>query len=168
MSKLLDSVKNDLDYREAKGVKTYGTTMDREDLNSIQWLTHLYEELLDAALYVKKISSIDTDDISDGYHTFGELYEFRKMYNAALFNEWAQSNKYNVHKSIRHHDGLRPFGDDGWFIVVAILPTGQISNHYQMKDWDLFQVPETENALFPYDFHTPKDVLLRLMHLING
>ena len=26
-------------------------------------------------------------DISDGYHTFNELYEFRKLYNAALFNQ---------------------------------------------------------------------------------
>ena len=25
--------------------------------------------------------------LSDGYHTFDELYEFRKMYNAVLFNE---------------------------------------------------------------------------------
>ncbi len=30
--------------------------------------------------------------LSDGYHTFNELYEFRKMYNAALFNEWAKLN----------------------------------------------------------------------------
>ena len=40
--------------------------------------------------------------ISDGYHTFDELYEFRKIYNACLFNEWASQNKYSVHKSRRH------------------------------------------------------------------
>ena len=42
---------------------------------------------------------------SDGYHTFNELYEFRKVYNAALFNEWAKFDipQYNVHKSIRHN-----------------------------------------------------------------
>ena len=28
------------------------------------------------------------EDISDGYHSFKDLYEFRKLYNAALFNEW--------------------------------------------------------------------------------
>ena len=27
------------------------------------------------------------NEISDGYHTFDELYEFRKMYNSVLFNE---------------------------------------------------------------------------------
>jgi hypothetical protein len=27
------------------------------------------------------------DNVSDGYHTFKELYDFRKIYNACLFNE---------------------------------------------------------------------------------
>lgn len=107
---------------------------------------------------------IDTDLISDGYHTFGELYEFRKVYNAILFNEWFAHNKYSVHKSIRHSDGELCFGG-GWFIVVAQLPTGQISNHYEMKDWDLFKCPEETTALFEFDGHTPQDVLERLRQL---
>jgi acyl-homoserine lactone acylase PvdQ len=102
-----------------------------------------------------------TGETSDGYHTFNELYEFRKMYNAALFNEWAAQGKYQVHKSHRHHDGECCFGG-GWFIVVAILPSGQISNHYENADWDLFHVPAHEKALFEYDGHTSADVLSRL------
>ena len=42
--------------------------------------------------------------VSDGYHTFDELYEFRKLYNAALFNEWAALGLYSVHKSVRHFE----------------------------------------------------------------
>ena len=103
-------------------------------------------------------------DTSDGYHTFNELYDFRKAYNAALFNEWAASDKYSVHKSKRHYDGEECFGG-GWFIVVAQLPNGQISNHYEMKDWDKFHLPETEKALFEYDNHTSSDVLKRLYSL---
>ena len=98
---------------------------------------------------------------SDGYHTFNELYEFRKAYNAALFNEWAAGGKCSVHKSWRHHDGELCFGG-GWFIVVAVLPNGQISNHYEAKDWNLFGVPETERALFEFDGHTSIDVVARL------
>lgn len=112
---------------------------------------------------------------SDGYHTFNELYEFRKAYNAALFNEWghiverwkdgfAVSFKYDVHKSWRHHDGELCFGG-GWFIVVAILPTGQISQHYPECDWDLFKIPEVEKAKYPFDGHSPADVLSRLKAL---
>lgn len=98
---------------------------------------------------------------SDGYHTFNELYEFRKAYNIALFNEWSASGKCSVHKSWRHHDGELCFGG-GWFIVVAVLPNGQISNHYEAKDWDLFQIQETEKALFEFDGHTGQDVIARL------
>ena len=105
-----------------------------------------------------------TGETSDGYHTFNELYEFRKVYNAVLFNEWARTDKYNVHKSTKHHDGEECFGG-GWFIVVAILPTGQISNHYEMGDWDLFQIPVHGKALYMYDGHTPQDVMHRLNHL---
>ena len=121
----------------------------------------------------------DIGDLSDGYHTFNELYEFRKVYNAALFNEWANKNdepinyekegwenppKYNVHKSWRHSDGELCFGG-GWFIVSAMLPTGLISNHYKAEDWDLFKIPEVEKALYEFDGHTSEDVLNRLKKL---
>jgi len=106
-------------------------------------------------------SNTDVGDCSDGYHTLNELYEFRKVYNAVLFNEWAAQNKYNVHKSTKHFEGDECFGG-GWFIVVAVLPDGQISNHYEMKDWNLFKIPEHEKALFEFDGHTAGDVLQRL------
>jgi len=127
--------------------------------------------LLEAQRLIDITPSDVRGNYSDGYHTFNELYEFRKTYNAALFNEWANAeicnddgswgNKYNVHKSIRHHDGEYCFGG-GWFIVVAILPTGQISNHYELKDWDLFKVPAKDRALFEFDGHTSADVVARL------
>jgi hypothetical protein len=107
---------------------------------------------------------VDIGQVSDGYHTFDELYEFRKLYNAALFNEWAAQGKYKVHKSTHHHSGDPCFGG-GWFIVVAILPYGQISNHYKMEDWDLFSCPITSTATYAYDGHTGKDVLTRLKKL---
>jgi hypothetical protein len=100
--------------------------------------------------------------VSDGHHTFEELYRYRLLYNAALFNEWAKSGLYNVHKSRFHHDGTIPFDDPKWFIVVAELPTGQISNHYRVvTDWDLFDIPERELPNV-YDGHTPDVVADRL------
>lgn len=35
-------------------------------------------------------------EVSDNYHTFNELYEFRKVYNAVLFNEWSRQGLYDV------------------------------------------------------------------------
>lgn len=131
----------------------------------------------DAVNQLIKTGKMNTDNISDGFHTFKELYEFRKVFNAALFNEWAKQKgfddginyyyelpKYDVHKSWKHHDGELCFGG-GWFIVVAVLPTGQISNHYEEKDWDLFKIPAIEKAKYEFDGHTPEDVLKRLSEL---
>lgn len=109
------------------------------------------------------IKDCDTNKISDGYHTFGELYEFRKAYNAALFNFWSAYNYFPVIKSHRHSDGELCFGG-GWFIVTAILPSGQISNHYENKDWDLFRCEIVEQAP-EWDGHTSADVLTRLKNL---
>lgn len=108
----------------------------------------------------------DKGNISDGYHTFNELYEFRKLYNALLFNEWAKSGKYEVYKSKRHYDGEECFGG-GWFIVVALLPKGQISNHYELKDWDLFKIPSYEKSKYQFDGHTTNDVIFRLENAIR-
>lgn len=102
----------------------------------------------------------DIDFISDGYHTFHELYEYRKLYNAAFFNQLVLHDVCKVVKSTRHHDGEPCFGG-GWFIVVAQLPTGQISNHYEMKDWDLFRCPEVGFAP-EWDGHTPEEAAKRL------
>jgi hypothetical protein len=106
-----------------------------------------------------------TEHTSDGYHTFKELYEFRKLYNAALFNEWAKQKKFSVHKSWRHTDGELCFGG-GWFIVVAITMDGQISNHYESKDWDLFKIPAYDKPLFEFDGHTSSDVIVRLKNTL--
>jgi hypothetical protein len=107
-----------------------------------------------------------TENTSDGYHTFKELYEFRMVYNAALFNEWAKYySDYDVHKSWKHNDGELCFGG-GWFVVVAMLPTGQITNHYEEKHWDLFKIPERKRAKYEFDGHTSNDVLERLKSLI--
>jgi hypothetical protein len=55
MSNILDQAIKDLQAREVRGLKEYGTTMDRTDLSQDEWLQHAYEEALDLALYLKKL-----------------------------------------------------------------------------------------------------------------
>ena len=110
---------------------------------------------------------------SDGYHTFEELYYYRMLYNAAFFNSlayydnWSDGHwmvEFDVHKSKKHSDGEECFGG-GWFIVMAELPTGQVSNHYEMKYWDYFKVPEKERANV-WDGHTPQEAAERLKNFL--
>lgn len=113
-------------------------------------------QMLDEAEdYKKKIGKI-----SDGYHTFDELYYYRMLYNAAFLNEYAKSHPDAVVKSRRHDDGELCFGGS-WFIVQANLPTGQVSNHYEEKYWDLFKIPEADTA-FEFDGHNPEIAAERL------
>jgi hypothetical protein len=158
-------------YVNCKGCDNKPIHMENK-LTAVEWFLNEPQRMLyfigndmlqayNQAIVMEKEQSKITEDTSDGYHTFKELYEFRKVYNAALFNEWAKQAKYRVHKSWRHHDGELCFGG-GWFIVVAILPSGQISNHYEAKDWELFQIMETEKAIYPFDGHTPSDVIQRI------
>lgn len=130
--------------------------------------------------HINNLSHEDIELLNDKFHDFKTLYEFRKVYNAALFNEWAAHlttgeygramfnvPKYNVHKSWKHHDGELCFGG-GWFIVVAMLPNGQISNHYEAKDWDLFQILEYPTAIYEFDGHSSRDVLNRINNLYKS
>lgn len=102
----------------------------------------------------------DMSQVSDGYHTFAELYRYRALYNAAAFNAWATAGINDVHKSWRHHDGEECFGG-GWFIVSATLPTGQISNHYPAESWWSFKIPVRDRGA-EWDGHTPEEAARRL------
>lgn len=102
---------------------------------------------------------------SDGYHSFEELYWYRMLYNAMLFNQWARWAEFDVHKSWRHHDGELCF-EGNWFVVVATLPTGQISNHYPKKDWEMFKIPVRPTAA-EWDGHTPEEARNRMVKFLS-
>lgn len=126
----------------------YYVTLDNEKILNI--LNMLYEENI---------------ELKDQAHTIDELYEFRLIYNALLFNLWEETGKYEVYKSKRHDDGELCFDGD-YFIVVAMLPKGQISNHYPMDKWEYFKIPEYEKVKDEFDGHTSQDVLDRLRDVI--
>ncbi len=137
--------------------------MSTKDNKQLQWVQRMIVEA------GKRDSSFPTNQLSDGFHTFAELYEFRKAYNALLFNQWSELGMYDVHKSMLHNDGEEIFPDSPhtWFIVCATLPTGQISNHYKVADWDLFKVRAVKKAKYPWDGHTSQDVLQRILNLLK-
>ena len=58
MSQVLAKVFSEFIEREERGVKKYGTTMDRNDLSLDEWIEHMKQELMDAILYLEKIKTI--------------------------------------------------------------------------------------------------------------
>jgi len=41
--------------RAQKGKEKYGTDMDRNDLNTNQWIEHAQDELMDGIIYLEKL-----------------------------------------------------------------------------------------------------------------
>ena len=103
---------------------------------------------------------IDIANISDGYHTFDELYRHR----AVLFAVICQQFKRQSWKSKLHHDGTMY---DGYFIVGIETIEGQATYHYEItRYWELFNVRELDRAP-EWDGHTPDEALERIGSLSN-
>lgn len=98
------------------------------------------------------------NDVSDGYHTFGELYAHRRVLTAALASALPECSW----RSKAHHpeDGPIP---SGYFIVGISLPgVGAITYHYEIKHWDDFcAIPAVDHAA-KWDQATPADTVARL------
>lgn len=111
------------------------------------------------------VTQDDTDEVSDGHHTFGELYAHRRALTALLAAAAATEN--DSWRSKEHH----PDGDPmfpGYFIVGVELPTGTITYHYKLKYWDDFAaVPERPHAPV-WDGATPDDTVERLFTLARS
>ena len=100
----------------------------------------------------------EIDDVSDGFHTFRQLYYQRMM----LFATIVKQNKDKAWKSLRHEDGELCFGG-GWFIVGIDTPEGSYTYHYEDNFYSLFDCIELERGKH-WDGHTEKDVT-RLLSL---
>lgn len=106
-------------------------------------------ELIEEHFELKE--QIKNGTLSDGYHTFNELYDHR----AILFSIICNQNKAIAWKSKKHDDGTM---FDGMFIVGIKTPLGQYTYHYDIKPyWEMFDVKELENAP-KWDGHQPKDI----------
>ena len=114
------------------------------------------EERMKAICEIAGVKEID--DLSDGFHTFRQLYYQRMM----LFATIVKQNKDKAWKSLRHEDGELCFGG-GWFIVGIDTPEGSYTYHYEDNFYSLFDCIELERAKH-WDGHTEKDVT-RLLSL---
>jgi hypothetical protein len=106
-----------------------------------------------------------TNDVSDGYHSFGELYEHRITLFIALAKQLLKrkSFKLPIWKTRLHDDGVEWAG---WFIVGIGEKAGeQISYHLPIAKWVACAfIPERDRAP-KWDGHTANDVLERLKKL---
>lgn len=53
--KIVKSVIKQFKERSEVGINKYGTTLDRDDLSTLEWMIHFREELMDGLLYLERI-----------------------------------------------------------------------------------------------------------------
>lgn len=99
---------------------------------------------------------VDTNLISDGFHTFGELYEHRHQ----LFIALARIIQDRTLKAVWRYKS-----DPDFFILGINQHAGhQITYHIPMQKWNetnfAYTLSEKEKPVF--DGHTSNDVLQRL------
>jgi len=110
-----------------------------------------------------------TGQISDGYHTFNELYEHRHALCLALMKAMPEHWWF----SKRHHDGELCFGDGDWFIVGATLPgipCGEVTYHLPSRLWEHANTTgatRLEHGRL-WDGHTSEDVTARLLAWVSS
>lgn len=105
----------------------------------------------------EKTFKIVGDDISDGFHTFDELYEHRLALFIALLHS-VGADHVDTFKSRKHADGSTW---DGWFIAGMKLKGGWITYHLPERLWEFLEIAEKEQAV-EWDGHTSADVVARL------
>lgn len=104
-----------------------------------------------------------TGEISDGYHTFDELYLHRCVLFLALMKSHPKLSWFS-----RLHDDGTMFGD--YFIMGINLPVGTVTYHAHI---DLIGLAEATGAQeLPrapaWDGHTSDDVVRRLKATVRG
>lgn len=144
-------------------IKFPGLLKDRQQkivIKTINLTKNAIENALIKLPSVEPEKCVDTGEISDGYHTFNQLYHQRAILFAAIVNQ----NKGISWKSYKHSDGKYCFDSNGeWFIVGVDTPEGSYTYHYSKEYWDYFKCKELDCGK-EWDGHTEEDVT-RLLSL---
>ena len=57
---IVESVIEQFKQRSEVGINKYGVTLDRKDLDRLQWLQHAQEEAMDLILYLEKLKQYES------------------------------------------------------------------------------------------------------------
>jgi|GEM_PF-5741652 len=117
-------------------------------LNYLQVIRKMKKEL---TTLNSRLNPVNIGKMSDGYHTFEELY----MHRTNLFAVICRQNPDCSFIAKKHEDGSMY---EGMFLAGIRTPQGYYSYHCGNEYWPLFNgVKELEFAP-PYDGHKPSDI----------
>lgn len=113
---------------------------------------------------------IDSAYITDGYHTFSELYQHRAILFIALCKEISNNAEYQtgqksfIWKTTKYSDGKDL--EKGWFLMGIGANSGeQITYHLPMSYWSKTSFVNIIGQAPIFDKHTSDDVVKRILDL---
>lgn len=127
-------------------------------------------QVIDVINNIIEGSTVDKNLISDGYHTFGELYEHRiELFLTVCRLVWHEEHQHggsdeeSVWKTKIHSDGT---SWDGWFLLGIGKEKGkQMTYHLPISKWKDCEFAEVLDIAPEFDGHSSADVLERLKNL---
>lgn len=131
-----------------KGKSTIVDVKDIKHANSCNGFPRVIKLPIDEFLSYNKDAE-EIGDLSDGDHTFKELYHHRATLFSIICRLMSTIDPELCWKSKKHHDGSMY---DGYFIVGVggvgdkVFGDKYFSYHYSMDDWDSFPVKELKSA----------------------
>lgn len=107
-----------------------------------------------------KRMGMSAKDISDGNHTFRELYKQRLVLFCTICNLFPDISW----KAKKHFDNDNDPMFNGCFIAGINTPEGVACYHIKLEYWDLFTIPEIEKSP-EYTLYSSDEVLERILSL---
>lgn len=117
------------------------------------------DKINDEILSLKKLG-VSVKNISDGNHTFADLY-FQRMILISVICSFYPELSW---KSRKHFDEENDPMFNECFIVGINTPQGVATYHFKIEYWDEFPIKELEHAP-KYDGYTSEEVLSRVKSL---
>lgn len=110
------------------------------------------------------IKEVDSNRVSDGYHTFGELYTHRIALYIALCSVLSKDGEGYVWVSKTHSDGSIW---DGWFLLgIGVANGQQLTYHLPNEYWErCIEFAKVLDIAPEFDGHSSDDVLNRLINI---
>lgn len=110
------------------------------------------------------VSLKDEGEVSDGYHTFNELYEHRHVLFVWLCRAIENNPLIRSYKTRKSNDGKADY--EGYFIAWIEFSGGQISYHLPNEYWDLLPITEKERY-DSYDDHSSKEAIQKVLEFLQ-
>lgn len=123
-----------------------------------------FEHIKNKGMDLQSLMDKGMGSVSDGYHTFDELYEHRCVLFLSLVSQAPALSWF----SATHNDGT---AFDGWFIIGMTLPDlGDITYHLPMNMWEaaIHTGAEELEKGKKWDGHTSEEVLERMKEYFLG